>query len=422
MYQTLELFPGVTLRCIQDRRFKQGALSLQLLRPMRREESALNALLPAVLLRGCESCPDLKQITQRLDDLYGASVGTLVRRIGDYQTTGFYCNFIEDRFALEGDRILAPMVSFLGELLLQPVLSDGAFLPEFVESEKRNLIAAIESQRSDKRAYAAGRLLEIMCRKDSFGIPRLGRSAQVEDISPQALYQHYRAILKESPMQLFYVGAADADTVAAAIRPILAGLPRQVAALPPQTAYQHSDGEDLAETMEVAQGKLSLGFVTPITNQDSRFAAMQMCNAIFGSGMTSKLFMQVREKLSLCYAIGSSYYGSKGILTVNAGIDSHQESAARQAILAQLSACQQGDITENELLSARESILSTLQAVCDSPGALEAFFGVSALSGLNRSLEEYAAQIRAVTAEDVAAAANTVTLHSSFFLKGEAHG
>ena len=162
MYQTLQITPGVTLRCIRDSRFKQGALSIQFLRRMDPAEAAYNALLPAVLLRGCRQYPDIRRITQRLDDLYGASVGTLVRRIGDYQTTGFYCGFMEDRFALEGDRILSPMIHFLGQLLLDPIVEDGGFDREFVESEKRNLISAIESQRSDKRAYAAARLLEVM--------------------------------------------------------------------------------------------------------------------------------------------------------------------------------------------------------------------------------------------------------------------
>ena len=421
MYQTLELFPGVTLRCIRDSRFKQGALSIQLLRPMDRDEAALNALLPAVLLRGCQSAPDLKQIIHRLDDLYGASVGTLVRRIGDYQTTGFYCGFMEDRFALEGDQILAPMVAFTGELLLKPVTENGCFCQDFVESEKKNLISAIDSQRSDKRAYAAARLLENMCQNDSFGIPRLGDAHQVAAITNQELYQHYRLILEESPLELFYVGSASIGQVADAVVPIFQGLSRRVASLPQQTAYRFSPESHETETMEIAQGKLSLGFTTPITNQDPRFAAMQMCNAIFGSGMTSKLFMQVREKLSLCYAIASSYYGSKGILTVNAGIDTQQEAAAKAAILQQLTACQTGEISESELRSARESILSSLHAVCDSPGAMEAFFGVAALNGLNRSLETYAAQIRAVTIADIAAAAQTVRLHSSFFLKGESH-
>ncbi len=328
MYQTLQILPGVTLRCIRDRRFKQGALSIQFLRPMAEGEVAYNALLPAVLLRGCRSCPDIKQITHRLDDLYGASVGTLVRRIGDYQTTGFYCGFMEDRFTLSGDQILAPMLQFVGELLLDPVTVDGVFSPEFVESEKRNLMLAIDSQHSDKRAYAAARLLEIMCREDSFGIPRLGRTEQVRQITASSLFHRYQTILEESPIEIFYVGSAEAGEVARLVTPMFAKLPRKVISLPHQTPFHNCPGSQESESQEIAQGKLSLGFYTPITNQDPRFAAMQVCNAIFGSGMTSKLFMQVREKLSLCYAIGSSYYSSKGIVTVNAGIDTRQEAAA----------------------------------------------------------------------------------------------
>ena len=118
MITTIELMSGVTLRCFADNRFKQGCLSFATIRPMCAEEAALNALIPAVLLRGTEKHPDLRTITLRLDDLYGASLGTQVRRVGDYQTTGLYCGFLEDRYALPGDQILAPMVDFLREVLL----------------------------------------------------------------------------------------------------------------------------------------------------------------------------------------------------------------------------------------------------------------------------------------------------------------
>jgi predicted Zn-dependent peptidase len=164
-----------------------------------------------------------------------------------------------------------------------------------------------------------------------------------------------------------------------------------------------------------------MGLVTPITNRDPRFAAMQICNAIFGGGQTSKLFMQVREARQLCYAIGSGYYGSKGIMTINAGIDTQQESAAREAILAQLEACKAGNITQEELAAAKESILSGLQAVYDSPGAMEGYFSTAAISGLARTPESYSREIREVTLADVTAAAQTVTVHSTFILKGAAH-
>ena len=152
MVTTISVLPGVILRCYPDQRFHQGFLSIQFLRYMNREEAAMNALLPAVLLRGCRETPDMRAVIQRLDDLYGAGVNALVRRVGDYQTVGLYGSFIEDRFALPGDRVLEPMLDFLGQLLLEPVTEEGIFCREFVESEKRNLIATLQTERNDKRA------------------------------------------------------------------------------------------------------------------------------------------------------------------------------------------------------------------------------------------------------------------------------
>ncbi len=418
MTQTFVLSSGVTLRCFPTDRFKQGCLSLQFVRQMTRQEAPMNALLPAVLLRGTKHHPDLRTITQKLDDLYGASVSTLVRRIGDYQTVGLYCAFMEDRYAFAGDEILSPMIAFLKELLLEPVTEEGGFCREFVEGEKRNLILAIESEINDKRAYAGAQLLRTMCKADSFGIPRLGEKAQVQEIDSARLYRHYRTVLQESPVELCYVGAARPEEVAARLEGLFEGITRQVIPLPEQTGFCDGGKEDRVEAMEITQGKLCMGFTTPVTNCSGDFAAMQVLNTLFGAGMTSKLFMNVREKLSLCYSIGSGYYGAKGIMTVSAGIDSAKEPVVRQEILHQLQLCLEGAITDQELEAAKEAVMSSLRGIPDSPGAMEGFYATGSLSGFLWTVEEYMAAVEQVTRERAAAAANTLCLHSTFFLKG----
>ena len=418
MIQTITLSPGVTLRCCRDSRFKQGCLSFQIVRPMAEPENAMNALLPSVLLRGTNRHPDLRSITHRLDELYGASVSSVVRRVGDYQTTGLYCGFMDDRFALPGDRVLEPMLDFLGELLLDSPVENSGFSTAFVESEKKNLIATIESELNDKRAYAMGRLLRTMCRADTFGLTRLGDKEQVAAIDPVSLYRHYQTILRESPLEIFYVGSAEGQTVAQLLKPLLDRLDRNYVNLPGQTGFHSCEGSDLVETMEVSQGKLCMGFVSPITNRTPEFPAMQMLNTIFGSGMTSKLFMNIREKMSLCYSIGSGYYGTKGIVTVSAGIDFDKEEITRQEVLRQLAACQQGDITDDELTAARQAILSSLRSTHDSPGGIEGYYATAALSGMSMTPAQYMAAIEAVTKEQVVAAANSLTLHTTYFLKG----
>lgn len=418
MIQTIQLLPGVTLRCFPAERFKQGCLSVQFLRPMCREEAAVNALIPAVLLRGTAKRPDLRSITLRLDDLYGASVGALVRRIGDYQTVGLYCGFIEDKYAMSDDKVLEPMIGLLEELLLEPLLEDGAFCDAYIQSEKRNLIATIESERNDKRAYAAAQMLRQMCKADSFGIPRLGEVAQVEAIDPKMAWDHYQKVLKESPVELFYVGSADPEMVAGKLRGLFGKLDRCPVALPAQTPFRDGGGGSHTETMQIAQAKLVMGFTTPVTNRSPEFAAMQVLNTLFGAGMTSKLFMNVREKLSLCYSIGSGYYGSKGILTVSAGIDADKEPVVTEQIQAQLAACCEGDITREELTAAKEAILSGLRSVYDSPGSIEGYETTAAIGALPLTVEGYRQAVEAVTAEQVAQAARSLGLHTTYFLKG----
>ena len=419
MIQTTTIAPGVTLRCCRDTRFKQGGFSFQLVRPMCQAEAAKNALLPAVLLRGTNHCPDLRAVTQRLDALYGGTVSPLVRRVGDYQTTGLYCGFMDDRFALPGDQVFAPMLEFLRELLLDSPKENGAFLPDFVESEKKNLISTIESDRNDKRVYTITRLLRKMCAGDSFGVPRLGDTEDVAAITPESLTAHYEEILRASPIDLFYVGSAPEEEVEAAAKALIAGLPREPEKLPAQTGFNPGPRGDYTETMDVAQGKLCMGFTTPITNRDPEMPAMQVCNVVLGGGMTSKLFRNVREKMSLCYSIDSTYYGTKGILLANAGIDFDKETVTRQEILNQLAACQAGDITEGEMTAAKEAIASSLRAVLDSPGSIESYHSTAALSGMTLTREEYLRAVERVETADVVRCARTLKLHSTYFLKGE---
>ena len=419
MIQTLSLSPGVTLRCFPDKRFKQNYLSIRFVHQTNREEVAMNALLPAVLLRGCRSCPDLRAITQRLDDLYGAAVWASVNRIGDYHAIGLACSFLEDRYVMNGDTVFAPMLDFLRELFLEPVLENGVFCGDFVRSEQKNLISTIESQRNDKRSYAANQLTRLLCKNDSSGIPRLGEPEQVAAITPEGLYRHYHRVLKESPVEIFYVGSTDPEMAADTLRPLFSGLDRNYVNLPEQTGFHPAPYAEKTEVMDLAQSRLCMGFSTPVTLRHEDFASMQVFNTIFGAGMTSKLFMELRERQSLCYDIGSGYQGSKGILTVAAGIDACRSAHARQQILEQLEQCRQGRISPEELNAAKQAIISQLRSTHDSHDAIAGYYAIAALSGMAMTPDQYMAAVEAVTTDDAARAARSLQLRAVYFLKGE---
>lgn len=144
-----ELLPGVFLTSIQDGRFKTACFSLSFLRPLRAGEAAMNALLPSVLLRGSEKTPSIRAIADRLDELHGASIGALVRKKGEIQLTGLFADCLEDQYA--GEAVFSHLLDFVSELLFCPRTEHGAFVPELVSQECRNLQNAMQSVLDDKR-------------------------------------------------------------------------------------------------------------------------------------------------------------------------------------------------------------------------------------------------------------------------------
>ncbi len=419
MIQPLEIFPGVRLRCVQTDRFKSACLSINLLRPLRKEEAAKNALLSNVLMQGTRLHPDMQSLSLAMDELYGTSMGPMCRKNGEIQTVGFYMSCLDDRYALSGDRVLEPAIGLLTELLLDPALTDGHFCPEYVAIEQENLINTIESAINDKRVYANSRMLKAMCRDDAFGVDRLGTVEDVQAITPQSLYAHYRHILATSEVEIFYAGSQSQQTIAGLLTAALSSLPRgELTALSYSPMDSHEGAQELEETMELTQSKLSMGFTTGITSRDPEYPALMVLNALYGGDMTSKLFMNVREKLSLCYYVGSVTSASKGIMIVSSGIDKENYRRTVDEILHQLELCRQGQITADELTAAKKAMTSSLLALQDSLGSMEDFSAFQVLSGFPLDPEDYRRAIEAVDTQQVMAAARQVKLDTIFFLKG----
>ena len=418
MIETTELFPGVRLHFIRDPRFKQSLMTVQFLRPMCREESAKNALWSSVLLRGSRNYPDLRDITIRLDSLYGAGMGAMVRRVGDVQASGMSMTFLADRFALAGDAIFRPMAEFVGELLLEPRLDQGVFRQDYVEGEKKNLISAIESRRNDKAVYAMQQLLARMCREDPYGLSRLGEPEDIANLTAAELYDYYVRVLKESPVEIFCVGDLDADTVAAGLMPLAEALGPRKGYAPGKIRFHDAGGGTWAEQQPLTQTQLDLGFVSDVTLDHPLCISMRLFNLIYGAGMQNKLFRVIRETMSLCYDISSAYHAGKGLLTVSTGIENAQTDRVREEIFHQLTLCQQGNITAEELNSAREAMHSSLRATFDSGSNMEGYYFNGLLTDSLLPPEEYHARLDAVTLEEVVEAANHVRFHSEFLLRG----
>lgn len=412
-----ELFPGVYLNYIHAAKFKTGLLSAQLVTPLDAANAAPGALLPAVLRRGTALHPDMRALSSALDLLYGAGLSFNVRKKGENQCFGFIAGFIDDAYAPGGERLLEPVASLLGEVLLRPATEGGVFRSAYVAGERDNLIDAIRSILDDKRDYADKRLVEEMCRGERYGIPRLGTEEAVASLSGEALWDFYRRIVATARLELFYCGGAEEARVEDALLHALDTLPHGPRTVPVASKRAPAPAEPryLTETMDVTQGKLSMGWRA--TTEDAH--AMLLANLVFGGYSNSKLFLNVREKLSLCYYASSAYHRSKGIVTVSSGMEFSDYRRAHDEILSQLDAVRRGAFEPWELDGARGVLTSMIRSREDSATRMEENLLGQAATGIWETEEELIAALSAVTPEHVAAAARSMTLDTVYFLKGE---
>ena len=417
-----EILPGVWLSHLRADKFKTACLSLTLLTQLKRETAAMNALIPYVLRRGTTRFPDMEALSARLEELYGTAIEPVVRRIGEIQCIGFYASIPEEDFLPGGRGVLQKASELLGELLLSPATRGGLLLPKYVDSEREKLLETIRSRINDKRGYAIFRCIEEMCCCEDFAVGRLGGESECEAIYYQKLSKHYKSLLQSSPIEIFYCGRADRKQLVGYLRDALMTLPRGEIDYEIGTDVRMNAMEDqprcVEETLDVTQGKLVMGFRLGESMEEPDVAALSVFNTAFGGGTSSKLFNNVRERLQLCYYAGSLVDTHKGLLLVSSGISFDRFEAARDEILAQLAAMARGEITDEELESARRGVASDLRAMTDSPGELEGFYLAQALDGLDYGPLELAELAEEVTREQIAAIAADAECDMIYFLRG----
>ena len=412
-----EIMDRVYLTYLPAKKFKTGCLSAQFITPLRRETASCGALLPLVLQRGTMRCPDIQQLSAAMDQLYGAQINPTIRKRAECQCIGFVASVMDDSFAPRGEKLLEPTAALLGELLLDPVTRNGRYLPEYVDSERANLLDSIRSVRNDKRDWADLRLLQEMCRDEPYGVSRLGDETAAAAINNQKLHVYSQGMMSASRLELFYCGSAPITRVEDALLEAFAALPRGAARdpQPPCRVDAPAQPRVIREAMDVTQGKLSMGFRCGTDD----VPAMLLANLLFGGTSNSKLFMNVREKLSLCYYASSSYARSKGIMTVSSGVEQKDYDRAVEEITRQLTAVQNGDWEDWEQQGALQAMLSSLTSLPDSQSALENYYLGQIATDCDETPEQLARALREVTKERIMAAAQSARLDTVYFLHGK---
>ncbi len=413
---SLKINSNINLYYIPMTKLKTTTVGVYIHRNLSENEVSENALLPYVLKRGCKLCKDSSEIAQYLENLYGAGFSATVVKRGDDQIIYLGFETISDKYAPNGEKLVSDIV----KLMMSVLFENTSFTAEILEQEKKNAKDRIMAEINDKRQYAIKRCTQEMCKGDNFALSVRGTIDGIDAITPDSLKAHYENIITSSVIDIYVCGDADVTPLADEIKKYTSEIEFTSADIPKAEMFTRTgDVRNVTDHMDVVQGKLCMGFKTGVKADDKEYIYLMVMNSIFGGGAHSKLFNNVREKLSLCYYASSSLVKQKGIMFVNAGIEFENFQKACDEILVQLENVKNGDISDLEYTSSINAILNELESYRDDQHMMQLYYLGQKISGTDYTIDEMKEMISKVTLKDVSAIAKKIELDTVYFLAGK---
>ncbi len=416
----INLKKGLNLYYINETKFKTNYVSINIHNELSPKNASKCALLADVMQRGSRKFPTEAVISAHLQNLYGASFVTDIKRKGIDQILSFGATSVNDDFLPDGEKCFFKVLEFLFDMLLDPYLEDGAFSKTYVSQEKVNLINDINALKNDKRTYSVWRLIENMCENDIYSVHELGSVESVNEISESSLFKYYNDVLSKGPIDIIVTGNVNIDKVSEYVKERFLKVNFSCENYPlPELFDKSLNAKEITERFDVTQSKLCLGFKTSVEPTSDDYYKLMVYSGILGGGAHSKLFNEVREKLSLAYYAGSRIERFKGLMLISAGIESKNKQLALDEIFVQIDKMKNGEFTDEEFDATVKSIVNSLHSMGDSIAYLSDYYLGQTITNTHISLEDFVEKIKSVTKRDVISVAKKIELQMIYFLTGK---
>ena len=414
--KTLEIGKNVKLTLIPESKFKTNLISVYIQRKLDRNEVTKNALLPGILKSGCNKYKTLGQLTDREEELYGSYLHAGASKRGESQVLGFSILSVNEKYLDE--KILGQCIEFLNEIINNPLVIDGGFNEEYLNIEKEILKDSIMSIINDKGNYAMKRTNEIMFEGEPYSINGKGYIEDLDTIDRVSLYEHYKEVLKTSPIEIMIEGEFEESEVVELIKEKFQFDRGNIIDIPKEEYYKEVDEvKEVKENMDIAQGKLVMGYRCNVDYLDEeKYYSLLLGSRILGGGADSKLFINVREKESLCYTIYSTIQKSKSTMMVCSGIEAQNYEKTVNLVKELVQKLKDGDITESEISNAKIAFINSLNSLNDEIGRISDFYFSQSISKNKSDLDQIKNMINKSTKEDIVEAVKNIELDTIYFL------
>ncbi len=395
------------IKKIETKKFKTNVYALYLTIPLTKENVTYNALIPTVLKRGCEKYNNQLEISKKLEEMYDATFGIGITKVGNNEVLKFYLESLNNNYLPKNEDLSKTSIEMLLNIVMKPYLVNEKFDDDYVEQEKENLKKVIESRKDNKDTYATNRLLEEMFKEEPYGLYKFGNIDEIDNITSEKLYEKYKELIKNSEKYLYIVGDVENLNIESY------NIDEKEITISKEFPVKVSEKENIVkEQMDVTQGKLVIGLNTPNNKQE----VIALYNTILGKGANSKLFLNVREKEGLAYSAGSTYLKRNNAIIISTGIEVSKYNKAIEVIKNQLKDMEDGNITEKEMKDAKQFINAGLNLINESSENMIEYRFDKDLYNEEIDIEKYRKEIEEIKKEDIVKVAQQIKIDTIYFL------
>ena len=422
-FEKIEISNGIDLIRVEADRFKTNEICFEFCVPLCEEKASVNALLISLLSHRCKDYPTMLELNKKLAMLYGATVVGVPARFGENQILSLNISSLDDRFSLENGSISTNSIELLLSLIFEPNFDEnGFFLDKDIEQEKRLICDKLRSDENEKRIYALKQAEKIMFEGEPYAVNPKGTIENIEKVTKQDLKDAWLDVISTAKIRLVVVGSADVTNIPDLVKNKIANIDRHYQA-PVESVFVPvaKEKKDVVERIDVKQGKLVLGFRVNMKPDDENTVAMRSFCDMFGGGPYSKLFANVREKLSLCYYCSARYDRHKSSIMIQCGCEEENMDKAVDEILNQLDIMKNGDF-DNEFKSSNISLIDSLSSFNDDCALLSTWYQKQIIDDKIKSPLMSAKEVSTVTKEEVQKCANLLSLNVVYKLVGNKEG
>ncbi len=399
------------LHIIKTSKFKTITAGIAFRREIKKEEITIRNLIKELMINASYDYPTERNLTIMMENLYDLKILASNYRIGNDTILNFKIRFLNEKYTEKG--MNAESIKFFLDLIFRPKLDVD------VEKCKNKIEKSIISLNDNKVKYSLFKLLETTGNMP-YAYNSYGYVDDLDKISINDLENYYKSIINNDIVDIYVVGDVDELAVKNIFKEYvkLKMFHKQKLSILAPELDKLKKAKEFREKQEVNQTQLAILCDLHNLSEDDRKYNLLVFSEMLGGSSNSILFDNVREKNSYAYYVNSIVKSYDNVLMIYSGIGSGNEKNVLKLIEKTLNDIKKGNIPDDKFLSAKETIISGIEASLDNPvGIINNYYAKELVGSLDADMR--IEKIKGVSHEDMVNVSKKVNIHTVFILEGE---